>query len=205
MTFDLAILDRLAPHAKAAALEAFAHPRVLEASGLLVYPVRLAHFLAQVLHETAGLTALVENLNYRAERIRVVWPNRFPTAADAEPFSRNPVGLANKVYGRRMGNTGPNDGWRYIGRGLLPITGRGNYTRVGAALGIDLVGHPYLAASDQHMLAIACEIWRTFGCHVYADADDLSKVTRAINGGTIGLAERRTWLGKTKAALGVMA
>lgn len=80
--------------------------------------------MAQVLHETGGLTVLVENMNYRAERIVQVWPSRFRTIEEATPYAHNPEKLANKVYGGRMGNTHPGDGWRFIGRGLLQITGR---------------------------------------------------------------------------------
>ena len=106
--------------------------------GVLASRLRAEHFLAQVLHESGGLLRLVENLNYTAERLVEVWPSRFPTLEAAEPFAHNAHALANQVYGGRMGNTDPEDGWRYLGRGLLQLTGRASYTKVGAALGIDL-------------------------------------------------------------------
>jgi putative chitinase len=199
MRLSPALLQAIAPRARASYREAFQREDVLRASGLLERPLRLAHFLSQVCHETAGLTVLVEHLTYTADRLTVVWPSRFPTPAAAAPFAGDPRALANKVYGARMGNVGPDDGWRYIGRGLLQLTGRTNYARVGRALGLDLETSPYLAASAEHALAIAVEIWRAAGCMAHADADDVVQVTRAINGGTVGLADRRAWLAKTKA------
>ena len=105
---------------------------------------RLAHFLAQVLHESGGLTLTVESLRYSAVRMTQVWPSRFATVASARPYVGNPEKLANNVYGGRLGNNLPGDGWKYIGRGLIQVTGRENYTRIGAALGVDLVADPEL-------------------------------------------------------------
>ncbi|WP_063979517.1 hypothetical protein [Ensifer sp. Root423] len=94
----------------------------------------LAYMLATVFHETGGtMQPVTENLNYSAARLAEVWPSRFPTVAGAKPFARNPRKLANKVYGGRMGNTGPDDGWRYRGRGLPQITGKENYDKFGLA------------------------------------------------------------------------
>jgi putative chitinase len=159
---------------------------------------RAVHFFAQALHETGGLKILTENLNYSAERLMVVWPNRFADRSQAEPFAHNPRALANRVYGNRMGNTGPDDGWRYIGRGLLQLTGRNNYTRVGRELGLDLVNNPNLAEESEHLLEIACAEWRLLGCNSLADTDSLARVTLAINGGLTGIASRRDWLTKVK-------
>lgn len=116
----------------------------------------LAYALATAFHETgAKMVPVTESLTYTsAARIRAVWPSRFPTLASAEPFVRNPQGLANRVYGGRMGNTGPDDGWRYRGRGLAQITGRANYARAARELGRDLAGAPDLALQP----AIAAEI-----------------------------------------------
>ena len=107
----------------------------------------LAYMLATAWHETGrAMQPVAENLNYTsADRIRAVWPSRFPTVGSAAPYVRNPSGLANKVYGGRMGNTGPDDGWRFRGRGLPQITGKANYARAAAKLGLDLVGNPDLA------------------------------------------------------------
>jgi putative chitinase len=92
----------------------------------------LAAILAEVYHETGGkMQPVEENLNYSAKRLTQVWPGRFPTLSSAQPYANNPQKLANKVYGGRMGNTGPNDGWLFRGRGLPQITGRDNYRRAG--------------------------------------------------------------------------
>jgi len=176
---------------------------VLGATPLAGHPLRLAHFFAQVCHETGGLQILRENLNFSARRLTEVWPTRFPTAAAAQPFARNPRALASKVYGGRMGNVDPHDGWTYRGRGLLQITGRAHYARNGRVLRIPLDAQPELAIAPEHALAVALETWRASGCYALADADDVVGVTKAINGGTIGLADRRAWLVKAKRALGI--
>lgn len=192
-------LLQLAPRAKQRYLDAFGcADSVLSARGVNHNPLRVAHFIAQVMHETGGLSILTESLNYRAARIVEVWPSRFKTVADAQLYERNPQKLANKVYGGRMGNTGPNDGWLYIGRGLIMMTGKESYTRAGKALGIDLVANPDLAIDPRYMLAIAAEEWERTGCNEKADRDDISAVTKAINGGYIGLTNRQMWLMKTK-------
>lgn len=196
-------LFALTPNASALYRLAFTGD-VLSATTLGCHPLRLAHFFAQICHETGGLTILSENLNYRsAERLMAVWPSRFPTLQSAAPFVGNPRALANKVYARRMGNVDPDDGWKFRGRGLLQITGRDHYARNGRALSIPLEEAPELAIDPDHSLAVALETWRRAGCDALADADDVVAVTRAINGGTIGLADRRTWLVKAKRALGV--
>ena len=106
-----------------------------------------AYVLATPYHEVgSGMAPKVENLTYSsAERIRAVWPKRFPGLGDALPYVRNPQGLANVVYGGRMGNVGPDDGWTYRGRGYPQTTGRDNYQRFGKLLGLDLSGNPDLA------------------------------------------------------------
>ncbi len=190
----------LAPMVNLTYQQAFAGD-VLAATPLADRPLRLAHFLAQVCHETGGLRILVENLNYSAKRLTEVWPSRFPTLSAAAAFANNPRALANKVYGGRMGNVDPDDGWTYRGRGLLQITGRDHYAQNGRALGIPLEAHPDLALAPEHALAIALETWRAKGCDAPADADDIVAVTRRINGGLIGLEDRRAWLRKAKAAL----
>lgn len=198
-------LRDLAPRVRDTYVEAFARGEsALDAAGLLV-PLRLAHFLAQVCHETGGLSLVVESLHYSAERLTKVWPARFPTLASAAPFAGKPEALADRVYGGRMGNVHPGDGHRYIGRGLLQITGRDNYTRIGKGLGLDLVGCPALAGSADHAVAVAVAVWQAAGCSIHADADDIVKVTRAINGGTHGLDDRRAWLAKAKARIAGVA
>ncbi len=192
-------LKHLAPNVRQVYVEAFQNADSIFAgyrindSGL-----RLSHFMAQILHESGGLTIFLENLNYSAPRMMVVWKKRFPTLASALPFEHQPEKLANKVYGGRMGNVNEGDGWKYRGRGIMQITGKESYQEMGNRLGIDLVGHPELAISAEWCLKIACEEWKEKGCNALADQDDIVAITKKINGGITGLAQRREWLTKTK-------
>lgn len=148
----------------------------------------LRDFLAQIIHESQGLTRLSENLSYSAKRMTEVWPSRFPTIASAAPFARNPEALANKVYGGRLGNTHPGDGWKFRGRSPIMVTGRANYARVGDLVGQDLTVMPELLEQPHYALE-ACIAW-------WEDkiSDDMlgdpERVSRRVNGGLIGLAER---------------
>jgi predicted chitinase len=192
-------LQHIAPNARSNYRQAFAQAdSVLAHYEVNANGLRLSHFMAQVLHETGGLTILVEDMNYRAERIVQVWPKRFGSVEDALPYAHNPSKLADKVYGGRMGNTRPGDGWRFIGRGLLQITGRESYERYGDALGIDLANNPDLAFDPTWTLKIAAEEWVASDCNALADADSLRRVTLAINNGLTGLSSRQDWLIKAK-------
>ena len=148
----------------------------------------LQDFLGQVLHESAGLTRLEENLNYSSARLCVVWPSRFPTPADAQPYANNPEALANRVYGGRMGNTEPGSGWRYRGRGPLQLTGHDNYDFVGDLMGQDLIDLPELMGQPRYALE-ACIAWWE---NKIPDSmlGDPEKVTKRVNGGLVGLADR---------------
>jgi putative chitinase len=131
-----------------------------------------------------------------------VWPSRFPTLASAQPFAGNPRALANKVYNGRMGNrTGTDDGWNFRGRGGAQTTGREGYQRVKKATGLDVITQPDLLIDPRHFLNCAVSDFINCGCLSYAAADDVVGVTRRLNGGTIGLAERKVWLAKWKRAL----
>lgn len=164
-------------------------------------PNRLAHFLAQVAHESAGFTRLEENLSYSAERLTRVWPTRFPTLAAAQPFARRPFALAERVYGGRLGNRAPGDGWTYRGRGLIQITGRENYATLGQRTGLPLVAKPGMAAQPAEATRIALSFWRWKGCGAPADNDDLEGVTRRINGHLTGLEDRAEWFARAKEIL----
>ena len=199
------VIRAVAPHALSTYRTAFVCAgAVLPIFGVTTNERRLSHFLAQVLHESGGLTLTVESLRYSAVRMTQVWPSRFATVAEARPYVGDPEKLANKVYGGRLGNTAPGDGWKYIGRGLIQLTGRENYTRVGAALGVDLVADPELVLRPEFSLSAAAVIWRDAGCNALADLDDLRRVTKAINGGYIGLLERGIWLRKVRRAMGTV-
>jgi putative chitinase len=161
-------------------------------------PRRLPHFLGQISHESSGFTRMVENLNYSAKRLTEVWPNRFPTLEAATPYARNPEALANKTYGGRMGNTEPGDGWKYIGRGLIQLTGRANYKLYGELLGLPLEEDPNLAHWPEPAARIAAAFWSRNNLNALADKDDLTAITRKINGGTAGLADRRIQVERAK-------
>lgn len=202
---------RLAPNTRSSYREAFQNGQaVLDQSGISDTPLRLAHFMAQVLHESMALTVQFENLNYSPERLPKVWPSRFKPKGQLEPeeFAHNAEALANEVYGKRMGNVDPNDGFKYRGRGLLQLTGRESYQAATTVLRKDFpdvpdfVANPDEVISAQWCLVIAAAEWRAKGCNEMADRDDIKAITKAINGGLIGLAERMDWARKTKAVWG---
>lgn len=159
--------------------------------------------LAQVGHESGGLTVTEENMRYRADRIVTVWPSRFRTVEDARPYANNPTKLANLVYANRMGNGPPEsgDGFRFRGRGYIQITGRDGYAQVGARTGLDLVASPDLAFDPAHALHVVCGFWAWKGLNDLCDTGDFVTVTKRINGGTIGMADRRAWLDKVLRSL----
>ena len=156
-------------------------------------------FLGQVLHESAKLERIEEGLNYSADRLMVVWPARFPSAADANLYARNPEALANKVYGGRLGNTQPGDGYKYRGRGLIQVTGRDNYRAVGKAIGVDLEAHPDLLSDPEFALSASVAWWE--GAVPDSVMGDITKVTKRVNGGTHGLSDRAQLTDKARGAL----
>lgn len=159
----------------------------------------LADFLGQVLHESGKLETLVENLNYSAERLCAVWPRRFPTVAAASSCARNPEALAEKVYGGRMGNTKPGDGFRYRGRGLIQVTGRDNYAAVARDTGLDLLNNPDLLAQPGPALAASVAWWeRNIPAGILGN---VFEVTKRVNGGTAGLEDRRQLTAKAREAM----
>jgi putative chitinase len=208
VTITLDQIRRLAPNARSSYREAFQNgQRLLDESGISANPLRVAHFMAQVLHESSELSFQIESLNYSPERLCKVWPSRFKPVGPLDPreFAHNQEKLGNAVYGGRMGNTGPNDGFTYRGRGLLQLTGRDSYVeattnlRKRHAAAPDFVLTPDEVFSAQWCLAVAATKWVAVGCNALADQDDIRKVTRAINGGLIGLTDRTDWLRVTKA------
>lgn len=159
-------------------------------SSFSAWPHEVDDFIAQILHESGMLERSVENLTYTsAARICQVWPRRFATEADALPYVRNPQALANKVYGARLGNTAPDDGWRYRGRGLIMVTGKANYAALAPKLGVDIVAAPDKLATPHIALKASILWWE--GNVPDSIMGDVVKVTRKVNGGTIGLDHRR--------------
>lgn len=200
-------VKRIAPTAKANYLEAIRKGGPLFAEHGITTPLRLAHFLAQALHETGGFTVLRENMSYTAPRLLQIFGvgvhSAAVTPAEANRIARNQQAIAERVYGlgnprkaRELGNTEAGDGFRYRGNGVLQTTGRGNHRRMGEACGLDLEGDPDLATTPEHALKPALHEWTAGGLNVFADRNDIRTITRRINGGFIGLPEREKWLNK---------
>jgi putative chitinase len=158
-------------------------------------PLRLAHFLAQCGHESGGFKAVQENLNYSGKGLRGIFGKYFPTDALAESYARQPEKIASKVYGNRMGN-GPEstkEGYKFRGRGYIQLTGKDNYTAFAKSIGEDTVSNPDLVAT-KYPLASAAWFFSKNGLNSIADrgadAATVTAVTKRVNGGTIGLADR---------------
>jgi putative chitinase len=167
-------------------------------------PERQAAFIGQCAHESGNFKTLEENLNYKPEALMRVWPSRFPDLATAMKYAHNPEAIANKVYGGRMGNgvEESGDGWKYHGRGLIQLTGKENYTRCGEALGIDLINQPSLLVTPEYASLSAGYFWNKKGLNALADAGDFETMTKRINGGTLGLEDRKAKIAKALSVLG---
>lgn len=158
-------------------------------------PKRIAAFIAQCAHESAEFTALKENLNYRWQSLRKVFPKYFPDDAIAQDYASRPnkqEAIANRIYANRMGN-GPEesgDGYRFCGRGLIQLTGRENYTWFAASIEISVEEASEYLETFEGAAQSACWFWETNKLNRWADADDILTLTKRINGGTIGLEDR---------------
>lgn len=130
-----------------------------------------------------------------------VWPSRFKTLPEARQCERNPQALAERVYGGRMGNASPGDGWKYRGRGLKQLTGKTNYMAYAKAAGIDCVSNPDLLLQPEHAADSAAWFWSSNGCSALADKGDVRGLTQRINGGLNGLEERLAQSAKAIKAL----
>lgn len=180
---------------------------------------RIAAFLGQCAHETGGFAVLQENLNYSADTMAAVWPNRFAVLGqDKRPvlvkgkkqpnkfalaLHRKPEAIANVVYSNRMGN-GPvesGDGWAHRGMGLKQLTGMENHRRCGDALGADFVNHPELLLTPEYAARSAAWFWKTNNLSKYADVGDIEGMTKKINGGLIGIDDRKKRCGAVMACM----
>ena len=152
-------------------------------------PKRQACFIGQCMHESGGFKILQENLNYSAAALMRTWPSRFPDMDTAEKYEHNPQKIASKVYAGRMGNTTPEEAGKYIGRGLIQLTGKENYANCGLGLGVDLLGNPDWLGTPKYAALSAGWYWHKKNLN--ALVDDIETMTKRINGGTIGLDDRR--------------
>jgi putative chitinase len=158
-------------------------------------PKRMAAFIAQCAHESAGFMILTENLNYKWQTLRKIFPKYFPTDALAQEYASKPnkqEAIANRVYANRMGN-GPEesgDGFKYRGRGLIQLTGKQNYSWFAASLEISPEEATEYLGTFEGAAQSACWFWETNNLNQWADKGDILTLTKRINGGTIGLDDR---------------
>jgi putative chitinase len=156
-------------------------------------PERVAAFIAQCAHESGNFRFLQENLNYKAESLTKTFKKYFPTLESAQPYAKKPQMIANKVYANRMGNgdEASGDGFRYLGRGLIQLTGKNNYTFFAASVGIENMDEcvEYLGTFEGAVQS-ACFFWENSNLNQWADKGDILTLTKRINGGTIGLEDR---------------
>lgn len=167
-------------------------------------PLRICHFIAQIGHESASFKYNTENLNYSAQALQSVFNHYFPTSDLAEACARQPEKIANRVYANRMhnGDEASGDGWRYRGRGLIQLTGRENYALCSKSLQLDLVNNPALLATDPVMAVQGAGwYWQSMHLNILADMDDIKGITKVINGGDNGLADREAILARAKEIL----
>ena len=155
-------------------------------------PARIASFIAQTAHESGGYTALHENLNYKAESLCRVWPRYF-NAGNANDYAHQPEKIANRAYGGRMGNgdEASGDGWKYCGRGLIQLTGKSNYQAFADSIQTDINEVPAFLQTFEGAIQSACWFWENNNLNRWADAGDIEKMTQIINGGQLGIDDRK--------------
>jgi len=213
MTIDaIGIVNRIAPRAHENYLEAIRQGNLLFEQHGITTPLRMAHFLAQALHETGGFTILRVSMNYSQARLIEIFGINHHSAAikadEAAKLAGRPEDIAERVYGlgnprkaRELGNTNPGDGFRYRGNGILQMTGRVNHQRIGAVCKVGFEDNPDLAIAPEHALKPALQEWTEHKLNAPADKNDIRAITRCINGGFTGLNEREAWFGKAWALL----
>lgn len=195
MEVTLELLQAVCPKTKKSVLEKYVYALndVAQYYEMTSNPKRLAAFLAQIAHESGGFNAVVENLNYSAKGLMTTFKKYFPDEATAKAYERQPEKIANKVYASRMGN-GPEssgDGWKFRGRGLIQLTGKHNYTKFAEGLGISVDETVAYLETPEGAVSSAGWFWDNNDLNKYCDRDDFVGLTKRINGGTIGLADRK--------------
>jgi putative chitinase len=155
-------------------------------------PLRVAHFVAQCAHESGNFVFIKENLNYKAASLQKIFGKYFPNAELAAQYANRPERIANRIYANRMGNgdEASGDGFRYCGRGLIQLTGKDNYTFFAGSLSISEAEAAEYLATFEGAAQSACWYWEQNNLNRFADANDTKGLTRAINGGYIGLEDR---------------
>ena len=174
----------------------------------ILTPRQMAAFICQCGHESGNFRVLQENLNYRAATLLKLFPRTQRrawgfTPEEAAEYERQPKRIANRIYGNRMGNRdeASGDGYRFRGRGCIQLTGSANYHHAGQALGVDLIMEPDLVATPQYAALTAGWFWNTQKLNALAEAGDWTGLTKRINGGTIGLEDRKNHINHALAVL----
>jgi putative chitinase len=173
----------------------------------LITLARVWGFLSVALEETGSLRVLSEGLTYSAVRANQIFPRIFPTVESAAPYADNPEAFANKVYGGRMGNVNPGDGWRYRGQGLIQITGHDNFALLESLTKLPLLANPEMVTSPDHMLECAVALYSRYnGIHDYADRGDWRAVWALVGSGratgeVINLSNHEAALARVQAAI----
>jgi putative chitinase len=189
------LLQAMCPKTKRTILEGYVEPlnTVAQYYDMFENPKRCAGFLAQIAHESGGFTAVVENLNYSAKGLMGTFKKYFPTEELAKQYERKPEKIANRVYANRMknGDEASGDGFRFRGRGLIQLTGRDNYTKFANDLGISIEETVAYLETPNGAVSSAGWFWDNNNLNGYCDRDDFIGLTKRINGGTIGLADRQ--------------
>ncbi|MFD1627460.1 peptidoglycan-binding protein [Azospirillum griseum] len=208
MTSIAAVVQQVAPRIKPNYMDAFQQCDALFAQFGITTPLRIAHFLAQMMHETGGGTVLYESLYYTtADRLLAIFGVGNHSAAirpeEVDGLLRNEQALAERVYGlgnppkaKELGNSRPGDGYRYRGSGMLQTTGGANFQRMGDKAGVDFYNNPDLIVAPEHALKPALHEWDEGNLNAAADANDIRTITRRINGGYNGLDDRQAWFDK---------
>lgn len=191
----LELLKALCPKTKESILKGYVEPlhEVIKYYDMYDNPKRAAGFLAQVAHESGGFTAVKENLNYSAKGLRTTFKKYFNDDTIANQYAKQPAKIANRVYANRMGN-GPEesgDGYKFCGRGLIQLTGKQNYTKFAQDLGISVDETVAYLETKEGAVSSAGWFWDNNNLNKYCDADDFVTLTKRINGGTIGLEDRK--------------
>ena len=191
----LNLLQTINPKTKSTTLQKYVDPLndVCDYYEITSTNQRLACFLAQIGHESGGFNFVKENLNYGAKGLMTTFKKYFPTEELAKQYERKPEKIANRVYANRMGN-GPEssgDGWKFCGRGLIQLTGKDNYTRFANALEISIDECVAYMETPEGACSSAGWFWDNNNLNSYCDRGDFIGLTKRINGGTIGLADRQ--------------
>lgn len=189
------LLQKICPKTKRQVLETYAGPLndVAKYYDMFDNPKRVAAFLAQIAHESGGFNFVKENLNYSAKGLMTTFKKYFPTEELAKQYERQPAKIANRVYANRMsnGDEASGDGYKFCGRGLIQLTGRANYTKFAEDLGISLDETVAYLETPAGAVSSAGWFWDNNNLNGYCDRDDFIGLTKRINGGTIGLEDRK--------------